>query len=254
MCRVEFPNSRGLTLVGNYRKVAHAPTIIMVHGLGSDRSAGGRFDRLAEALSQNGYSTLAFDLGSCGESSFDTFTLEKFRDDLQCAIAFAKSNKCTSIGLVGHSLGAVTCLQVFPADIEAMVLTGAVAGALDFELGPEDEDEVKKTGHFTVLFFQSNDEPLTRKADAQIIRECALLTPQNLFAHVSCPTLLIYAANDSWISQAVLGIRHIKAPSQLEMIEGTDHNLYSQYERVINLAVDWFRRYIPSNVRRARLV
>ncbi|HEY6953301.1 MAG TPA: alpha/beta fold hydrolase, partial [Bacteroidota bacterium] len=110
MERVEFINSRGLRLVGNYHRAGSGAGVVLAHGFTSDKSAVGRFDSLSPALHKTGYSVLAFDFSGCGESDAEILAAHNMVDDLRCAIDFVKNNGCSRVALYGHSLGGLICL------------------------------------------------------------------------------------------------------------------------------------------------
>ena len=89
--RVIFTNSKNLTLVGNLYPSDSDSIIIMCHGFTSNKYSKGRFERLAKAFNNSGFSALAFDFRGCGESDDDRLTVDKEVEDLKSAIEFAKS-------------------------------------------------------------------------------------------------------------------------------------------------------------------
>jgi len=82
------------------------PTVIVVHGWGSNRS---RVLRYVEPLYQSGYAVMVYDGRSHGDSeAIKAPSAIMFRDDVEAAVQYAKGNPVLDpdkIAILGHSLG-----------------------------------------------------------------------------------------------------------------------------------------------------
>ncbi len=112
---VSFPSSDGLQLGAWFIPVESeqpSPTLIFVHGLGSNR--GGLLDQ-AKLLNDHGYSALLLDLRNHGQSQGEITTLgyqEVY--DIEGAVEFLMEQPAVDpnrIGLVGQSLGGAVVIR-----------------------------------------------------------------------------------------------------------------------------------------------
>lgn len=128
--QIGFENSRGQQIEGvidHPKDIEHedphasAPGVILCHSFTGYKEIP-HLKRLAEALNAEGYVTLRFDFADCvGESdgSCEDMSLSKQIDDLRDAISFFESRGEIDpgrIGIAGHSLGGMTCIEVAAMD------------------------------------------------------------------------------------------------------------------------------------------
>ncbi len=251
MERVIFKNSRNLTLVGTYLSTPSKSAIVLAHGFTSDKSSDGRFDRLGEALNASGYCVLAFDFGGCGESDDDILDIEHQIDDLKSAISFVQSKGADAIGLHGHSLGSLICLKCFSPAIRTMVLTGALTDSMQYDWGRFfSATQLRQLEEHQVLVARDRTGK-ERKIGRKILNDFALIGQKRLLQNVVCPLLIIHG-NDpgDWEETQLLersrrGMRFLSPASHLQVIEGGNHGLRDHYHEVIELAKNWYQRYLP---------
>lgn len=117
---ISFVTEDGLHLQGWFIPAtvsANGYTLVLVHGLSSNRSA--MLDRAA-FLAAHGYQTLLFDLRNHGESEGTMTTVGYLEDqDVLAAAAYLRSRSDvdpTRIAVWGHSLGAVAVMKAAAAD------------------------------------------------------------------------------------------------------------------------------------------
>lgn len=251
MERITFPNSRTLTLVGNFHLSSPHSIIIMCHGFTSDKSSRGRFDRFAKHFHEMGYSVLAFDFSGCGESDDDRLTLARLVDDLQSAIAFVKSRGYTRIALYGHSLGSRVCLESCTPEITTMVLTGAGTGPVtynwDEHFTADQMRELTATGCITEHRLTGPRKTIV--IDKQMLRDFEDFSQEALLSAVKCPVLIIHGNND-WEEKLLSaitrqGMKWLPPESRLEIIDGAEHNFLNHLSIVETLASDWYRKHFP---------
>jgi pimeloyl-ACP methyl ester carboxylesterase len=250
MERVTFKNSRNLTLVGNLYKSISDSVIIMCHGFMSSKYSMGRFEKLAKAFNESRFDTLTFDFSGCGESDDDSLTIEKEVDDLNSAITFVKSRGYTKIALYGHSLGTAICLKSFILEIKAMVLTGALTDSMKYKW---DEfftrvqmNELNKNGY--ILEYSSDPFREEIIIDSQMLLDFELINQGELLKNVTCPVLIVHGNNDEeeklLYKKSQIAITLLSSDSKLEVINGANHNFLEHLDILIELANNWFLRYL----------
>jgi pimeloyl-ACP methyl ester carboxylesterase len=251
MERVTFNNSRNLKLAANFYPADGETIIIMSHGFASDQnSGGGRFKKLANELNKFGISALSFDFSGCGESDDDTLALDKFMDDLKCAISYAKSLGFKKIALFAHSLGGFISLKCFSKEIITMVLLGPLTGARDFRgekyNTPEQLQDIKEKGCFTMI--KKNALRKEMIVEEQLNIDLALVKQEELLKNVDCPVLIMHGNNGEneleLYERSKKAITLLSKESKLEIIDGANHSFIDQYDTVLKLTTDWFLKYL----------
>ena len=98
------------------REFPRLPVVIYLHGNSSSRCEV--IPEIKYLLTKN-ITVLAFDFSGCGRSEGDYISLGWHeQDDVECVVNFLrKSNKVSSIGLWGRSMGAVTALMYGSKDL-----------------------------------------------------------------------------------------------------------------------------------------
>ena len=250
MERVIFNNSEKLTLVGNLYPSFSDSIIIMCHGFTSNKYSKGRFERLAKAFNKSGFSALAFDFRGCGESDDDSLTVDKEVDDLRSAIDFAKSKGYKKIALYGHSLGTLICLKCYTPEIITMVLSGALTDSMHYNwdevFTKEQMQELKEKGYITESIPNEDREKII--IDKQMLIDFESINQRELLKNVTCPVLIIHGNNEE--EEILLCERSKRAmpllseDSKLEIIDGANHSFLEYYDILINLANDWFVKYL----------
>ena len=263
MSRVTFRNARGLRLVGDLTAVDDrgssgdlAPVddpaiVVMAHGFASDRRSRGRFPRIAAALAEAGYASLAFDFTGCGESDDDVLTLEHQIDDLHAAIAYTRALGYGRLALHGHSLGGRVCLAAAPPQAAAIATTGAPTGPMRYEwhdfFSAEQRDELQRSGRVTM----PQDEDRARStvvAGAALLQALVDGDHPALLRGLRCPVLLIDGDGDDEerqaLAQARQGLPLLPAGSRVALLPGSPHNLAGHLDEVIELLLGWFAEHL----------
>ena len=242
-------NSRGLTLVGNFFPAESQAVIIMAHGFTSDKSATGRFDRLAKSFNASGYNVLAFDFGGCGESDDDILVLEHQLEDLKTAIAFVWSKGLRTIGLYGHSLGGLICLKSYSEVVRTMVLSGALTDRISYDWSQYYPQEqllsLQQDGYLTTV----DRTGKTRRISQQMLDAFEQIEQRELVKNVGCPVLLIHGNNDEeeqlLLERSRRAVNLLPSDSRLEVIDGADHSFSDHIDKVERLANGWFIQHLP---------
>lgn len=130
---VTFPSDvDGATLSGWYlpsRAGAGGRCVVIVHGFRHERRVHGRGVPLAEALRQNGFSVLLFDLRGQGLSGGGPFTFgAREQWDVAGAINYVRTRGAAHVGLLGYSAGAIASILAAADDpgVDAVVADSAL--------------------------------------------------------------------------------------------------------------------------------
>ncbi|MBI3682310.1 MAG: alpha/beta hydrolase [Acidobacteria bacterium] len=249
--RVEFRNSRGLRLAGEFYRAGSNSTVVMAHGFTSDRSSSGRFPLFASALNRAGYDALAFDFTGCGESDNETLTMGKQTEDLHAAVQFAYSYGLEHVALLGNSLGGLVCLRAYSPDIVTMVLLGAATGPVHYQwdayFSPEQMRELRVTGRITIHKTEGARRWVV--VERQLLLDFEQIDQPQLLSAVNCPVLLIHGDDDDEERQLLLrsrqGMEYLPPGSRLEVIQGAGHGFRSHLDAVVQLLLGWVQQHMP---------
>lgn len=127
---VSFPTTGGLTLRGWWVPGGAHKTVVMVHGLGSNRD-----ETLSRAtyLHQAGYNLLVFDLRGSGESGGGPTMGYLEPQDVKSAVAEARRLDPGPIAVFGYSLGAASAIEAAAVDpdVTAVIEDSGFSSAAD---------------------------------------------------------------------------------------------------------------------------
>lgn len=249
MERITFKNSRSLSLVGNLYRADSNIIVIMAHGFTNDKSSQGRFDKIANALSNLNLDVLTFDFSGCGESDADILTAEKQVDDLNSAIALMKAQGYEKIALFGYSLGSLICLKCYQEGVDAMVLLGALTHSMKYdwneELTPDQLSELERTGLMSI-----ETEAGFCRVGHQMLRDFEEINQEALLKKVTCPVLIIHGNNEEdqeeiqLLSNSRKGLHLLSDASDLVVIDGAKHDFKEDVDKVIELSTRWYLNHL----------
>ena len=246
--KVTFKNSRELTLVGNLFSVGSNKIIIMAHGFTNNKSSNGRFDKLAEALNSLGYDALSFDFSGCGESDDDVITASNQTDDLNSAIEYALSMGYKKLSLFGNSFGTLSCLRCFRKEIASMVLTGALTDSMKYNWEDYYLEEQLKKLDIDGFFFVNSPSGRVFKISKQTLLDFEQINQKELAEKITCPILIIHGDNledeeeIQLLERSKQAIKLLPETSVLEVISGGKHGLRAEWDTVISLAGEWYKK------------
>ena len=194
MQRLFFFNSQGLNLAG----VLHRPgkktvaAVIISHGFAANKDRT-RHVRLAEALLDAGFAALRFDFGGCGESGDREITVRGQVDDLQSVIHEMREQGYTSIGLLGESLGGLTSVLAYDAQIRALVLWAPVTASKTPSLIQTEEmhTEIRQKG-----FVLYHKDGRAFRIPREYIEERQVIRQQETLSRITAPVLIIHGDSD----------------------------------------------------------
>ncbi|MCM1989729.1 alpha/beta hydrolase [Oceanirhabdus seepicola] len=248
MEKINFNNSRGLKIVGNLYGVGSKTLIIMAHGFTNNKLSNGRFDSLAEDLSNIGYDALAIDFSGCGESDDDAITSKNQVDDLNSAIDFALSKGYTKIGLFGNSFGTLACLRSYRKEVITMVLVGALTDRMDYDWNDYFSQKQMNDLHTQGFFYLGTDR--MHKITKQTLMDFKEINQKELLRNVDCSILIFHGNNSEdeeevqLLERSKRAINMMKHNSRLEIIKNAKHGIRNDWDKVIEITCDWYSKYI----------
>ncbi|SYZ73153.1 conserved hypothetical protein [Candidatus Zixiibacteriota bacterium] len=251
MEKVSFRNSQGLNLAGYLFRGGSDKIVIMAHGFASDKLSHGKTERVASALNENGYDALAFDFGGCGESDDDVITADNEVEDLKGVLEFARSEKYKRFALYGHSLGSLICLKAYRPEIETMVLTGALTGPMYYRWSDYYSEQQLRDLEARGYLADESDSQWRRevKIGKEMLHYFERIDQRELLTKVKCPVLIIQGNREDDEEELVLlenskkGLPLLPEGSRLEIIDGAGHRLQENFDRVVSLVCDWYKKY-----------
>ncbi|MEN8171133.1 MAG: alpha/beta fold hydrolase [Pseudomonadota bacterium] len=205
---------------------AMAPTIILLHGWGSNSEL---MLPLATPFPQSGLNVLLLDARDHGRSDSDNFSsLPRFAEDVAAGIEWIKSQPdivSKRIVLLGHSVGAGAVL--FEAskrdDIAAVISLAAFA-----------HPEWMMRRYLNRFWFPTLFIPrILRYVEWMIGYRFEAIAPMNTVCSIQCPVLLVHGTADTTVPISdALAIRDNCSTNSLELllIEGADHESVDKIE------------------------
>lgn len=248
MEKVEFENSRGRQLVGNYYEADSDTGVVMSHGFTGDKHEWGYFDRVAEALNEAGYNVLAFDFSGGGDSNNSPITAEKEIGDLDSAIDFIQSKGVERLGLYGHSLGGYISLKNYRPGVETMVLTAPVTDSTDVSKNSLVWKLFSKTvGRVPSVNYWRNKRQLMW-IDSKIVREMKSVDQDELLSGVQCPVLIVHGREDAVVplEDSRKAVKKLET-SKMKEINGLSHGYNNHLDEVINSTKSWLDKHIQTS-------
>lgn len=248
MKKVQFNNSKGISIVANLYSVNSNKLIILAHGCMNDKSSNGRFESLSESLNKGGYDTLAIDFSGCGESEDNSITLKNQVDDLDSTIDFALKEGYENIGLFGNSFGTLSCLKNYRKEIKTMVLVGAIMEGMEYDWNEYFSKKQIRDLHIEGFFYEDTNRK--HKITRQTLLDFEYIDQNDLIKDVNCPILIIHGNNIEDEEELQLLERSRKAMkklsnnSRLEVIDDGRHGLRDNWYTVIDSTYSWYNKFM----------
>ena len=281
--RVTFA-SEGLRLVGvlhRPRGVGPFAAFLVLHGFGSNKDSGGSVEA-ARLLGEFGYASLRFDMRGCGESEGErgrVICLEQVADTRNALSYLAGRSDIDGgrIGVVGHSFGAAVAVYTAGVDerVAACISSGGWgdgekkfrrqhASAEAWErfsamLGEGRRVRAETGKSIMVPRFDIVPIPtgLRGNLSAGSIMEFPFEVVESMYAFrandvvgriAPRPLLLLHPAVDSVTptEQSIDLFLHAGQPTDLHLVAGVDHFLFSEANPVVTALVRaWLARHFP---------
>lgn len=244
MKKITFQNSRGKNLVG----VLHTPkektnsAVIVSHGFAANKDRA-RFIKLAESLSENGFTVLRFDFGGCGESEDEEITVQNQVDDLKSAINYMRKNEYKNIGLLGESLGGLISILAYDEDIKALVLWAPITQSKTSTIIQKEELQKELNGRGFIIYKKDGRE---FKIPKEYLEERQAVNQKEILSKIKSPVLIVHGNKDNSVplEQSKSAMQFLSESSKLEVIKDGDHKLDNKMNIVIPLSVSWFKKYL----------
>jgi dipeptidyl aminopeptidase/acylaminoacyl peptidase len=207
------------------------PCVVLSHGLISSKESS-KYVAISEKFARAGIASCRFDYHGCGESggNIEETTLSIRLDNLNAIVNFVLHHHCVDsdkIGIIGSSFGGTAGLIKSARDKR---IKCASFWATPYALEKEGDGSIDN------IFFK--DEIYTDFSTYDVLSESK---------DVSC-ALVIHGEIDQTVPciEGKKIYENLQQPKQLDIIEGGDHVFSdpSHRERVINLALDWFDKYL----------
>ncbi len=224
--------SEGERIDGNFSSPCKgAPLILMSHGLESSKD-GRKWLFLERRSHREGFATLRFTYRGCGRfGGFEDTTLARRVRDYKAAIDFLESKASIErLGVIGSSFGGRAAIAAKDRRIKAMALL-ATPFNLDLPIVEKDGRIELESGRVLKSEFFEDLKRYSTSEDLKAIK---------------CPLLIIHGSKDEVVP---LGDAHeiykeANEPKRIEILEGGDHTFSDHLERVAEICLDWFRKYL----------
>jgi pimeloyl-ACP methyl ester carboxylesterase len=250
MEKVEFKNSQGLKIAGvldSPQKGKDLPIVICLHGLGGTKESNKVF---TDILSPLGIASLSIDFQGSGESEgeYENKTITGFVDDAQSALDYVYSLPNVDknrIGVVGHSMGAVTAILLASRDprIKALVVSSPAikeAQVIADMYEPNDFAKAKERGY--VELRKSGE---MKKLNYRFFEDADQYDLIQEALKISYKFLVIGAVKDT-----IVPFKQIKEFServgnaQLLKLPNSDHNLEEEWSITGQAIRNWFENWL----------
>lgn len=240
MQNIRFPSRSGTILAGTYHSADSDAGVIIAHGSSSNKDRE-KLVYLAEELNKTGLPVLRFDCRGSGGSGKGEVTVRGYFEDLCSARAFMLVQGHRYQGLMGDSLGGLTALQAYDANVRAIALWAPVTAAKAPGMLNGNEEQLREKG-----YIERQKEGRTFRFPREYFDERQSVDQEALCARVNCPVLVLHGDKDTSVplQHSKRAMSYLPAESKLVIVKGGTHNLEESLERVIPRTVQWFRNYL----------
>jgi fermentation-respiration switch protein FrsA (DUF1100 family) len=207
------------------------PCIVLSHGLISSKESS-KYLALSENLVQDGIAACRFDYHGCGESegNIEDTTLTIRVGNLDSVVEHVLKHHLINpekIGVLGSSFGGSTCIVKSARDKRIKCIS---LWATPYIL------EKKGDGRISDIEFKDT-----------IYNDFSTYDLLSEAKKISC-ALVVHGEEDETVPfrEGKAIYKNIKKPKKLSIIKGGDHifSIASHREKAIELAINWFRRYL----------
>ncbi len=226
-------------------KKAKYPTVVLVHGFGSDNEQYGLFDGLAGCLSEAGFLVYRFNFSGRGnsEGDYENTSLSKLKNELERILIFVRQRPevdISRIGIWGQSFGTSVVIALEPK-VNCIALSGAISHP----------NAVLKN------LFADGYNPDGISTRVKVDGEITKIKPQfwkdlkdhNLLESVKkihSPILFVHGSRDTTVPVSEMEEYFLRAndPKEKIIVKGAVHNFEPHREELCEIAVGWFKRHL----------
>jgi len=233
--QIEFRNQERELLDGRIHIPEKATTkaAIVCHGFAGNKNLIW-LHNICDKLADEGIAALRFDFSGHGDSEgkFQDWTITKGQKDLAVALEVLKERGYKEFALVGHSAGGAVCLLSTPTHMEVKCLVSIASPA---EADREENEE----------FLRKTYDRLGVE-EGKMIAELGSLGILENAEKITIATLIIHGTEDEIIpvNDAELLMDILHGDKHQEIIEGGDHVLLPEANKIVDLATNWILKHL----------
>ena len=233
------------------------PLVILIHGYCGDKiNAGfnaegfetGRYRKLADALLENGYDVLTFDLSGHGENVREPLRITHFIADVEDVFAWAQSEGYSRIGTIAYSIGGFASVHAtIPKRIVSVLWSPAFYPTRSkskiklffYKIAATFVKSPKKDG--------ANFEDVW--VDGVFLQESIRGTSDAVLKNCHVPTYILNGSKDTLVrwewSQEAYGKMPHDAHHQFKIVEGAEHHYDTVLlQQFIDESLRWIKKYL----------
>jgi len=222
--------------------------VVMIHGFKGDKNEYGRFEKSAEVFCKDGFTVLRFDCRGTRDSDgeFRDMTIQSEVKDLVAAIDVMKKENVENVGIMGISLGGeIALLSSLQRDVKALVLWAPVTTSEKWKttFSEEQMNDLKTKGE-TIIYGKKSGEPWT--IGKELLDSFMNTKVEDELSKIKAATLILHGTKDVNVSleDSKKAIEKLNEPKELKIIEGEDHYFLEQLDDMIEISLNWFRKYL----------
>jgi hypothetical protein len=235
---------RGHLLKGIIENPQGSKILILVHGFTGDWNGPDNiFVKLSKKLQEENYAVLRFSfIGTPpSEGDFRNMTVASETEDLIEILKYANSQGYKDIGIIGESMGAAIVANSYDPDLMKVIVFWYPS--LNFSkdsftnyLKEDLQAELKKNGFVLTDGF---------KVGKKFISQINSINFQNTISRFTSPILFLHGDNDTDVPVYLTKETYKLAnePKELNIIEGAEHCFSNEQGEVINLTIEFIKRY-----------
>jgi uncharacterized protein len=230
-------------------KVPAKGSVILAHGITTEKTEDGIFTQLSESLCYAGFNVLCFDFRGHGESGGtpEDMTIAGEVLDLKASIDYATKTWGKRNAVVAASFGAVSAIihAASAIDISCMVLWNPVLDLKKTFLEPtlpwaKNSFNAENNGYMLLDNFFKLGDPL--------VKEMSRLNILEESQKIKYPVLTIHGDQDTYVSYQIAYENYkFNACSEFLSIIGSEHGFGRIQDKniVIPHTVQWIDRFLP---------
>ncbi|MES2676178.1 MAG: alpha/beta fold hydrolase [Pseudomonadota bacterium] len=207
--------------------------VLMLHGIFSNHTENGRYDRLANALNNAGFNTLNFDFRGHGESNFSTqeFSISGAINDLQAVIKTLQEDGYKYVQLIASSFSA--CIAILANAIAqkntivSIAFLNPVVDLYNTVLLAKSENNNPYFNPAIINNIFLNGSAILENGfvvSSQFFHELSFIKPYDFIQHLRIPTIVFHGTADEKVDFKISTTHFIKATNcKIVLIDEATH-------------------------------